>query len=260
MVVRVRSFTVVPAVTLPFGGLQGVRQNPRQPSIVGLMPVPDSFSIGEAAAILGISAPTLRAWERRYGILKPRRTRTNQRRYTVSDLQVLARVREATSRHGVQLRRAIHDERGRFASGSGPQSAVALEDGMVWRFVVDLFDQPILLVDMTGRVLDVNQACATKLGVDRRHLTGRRLSTYLRGRDRSRLESIIRPPLQQRRDVVLTLSTLGGTHELCFDCWPIGQNETVMLALIGRTVEPRDLPASQRGLGRPGSSGAGPST
>ncbi|MEA0983876.1 MerR family DNA-binding transcriptional regulator, partial [Salmonella enterica] len=33
-----------------------------------------SYSIGEFARLCGINAATLRAWQRRYGLLKPKRT------------------------------------------------------------------------------------------------------------------------------------------------------------------------------------------
>ncbi len=227
-----------------------------------LVPVPDAFSIGEAAAILGISPPTLRAWERRYGILRPRRTRTNQRRYTVGDLQVLARVKEASSQAGVDLRRAA-DDATREPVRNRDAAATPVEDDMVWRFVVDLFDRPILLLDLSGRVLDANEGAAKKLGVERRALRSRHLSSYVRREDRERCESITRTPLQQRRNLPLRLSTRRGERSLDFDCWPIAHQGTLMVALIGqeaRTVETRDLEAALRRRGQPGSSGAAPST
>jgi DNA-binding transcriptional MerR regulator len=53
------------------------------------------FSIGAAAAKSGLSAHTIRAWERRYGILEPSRTGTNRRQYTEDDLRRLALLRGA---------------------------------------------------------------------------------------------------------------------------------------------------------------------
>jgi DNA-binding transcriptional MerR regulator len=41
--------------------------------------------IGELSRRVGVSSDTLRAWERRYGLLKPRRTAGNARRYTPVD-------------------------------------------------------------------------------------------------------------------------------------------------------------------------------
>lgn len=41
--------------------------------------------IGELSRRVGVSTDTLRVWERRYGLLKPRRTRGNARRYSAVD-------------------------------------------------------------------------------------------------------------------------------------------------------------------------------
>jgi DNA-binding transcriptional MerR regulator len=54
-----------------------------------------SFRAGEAAAILGISPHTLRAWERRYGYPRPRRSVGNHRLYLEADI---APLREALRR------------------------------------------------------------------------------------------------------------------------------------------------------------------
>src|SRR5215212_597892 len=41
--------------------------------------------IGELSRRVGVSAARLRAWERRYGLLQPRRTRGNYRMYSAVD-------------------------------------------------------------------------------------------------------------------------------------------------------------------------------
>lgn len=52
------------------------------------------YTISEASAISGISAPTLRYWERMFsGFFKPRKTSGNQRRYDRDDLNVLFMIR-----------------------------------------------------------------------------------------------------------------------------------------------------------------------
>ena len=50
---------------------------PRRPS--------DWITIGELARRSGLSPDLLRAWERRYGLLKPRRTAANRRLYSLAD-------------------------------------------------------------------------------------------------------------------------------------------------------------------------------
>ena len=45
------------------------------------------YSIGEFARLCGINATTLRAWQRRYGLLKPLRTDGGHRLYSDDDVQ-----------------------------------------------------------------------------------------------------------------------------------------------------------------------------
>ncbi|VTN15546.1 HTH-type transcriptional repressor YcgE [Raoultella terrigena] len=45
-----------------------------------------SYSIGEFARLCGINATTLRAWQRRYGLLKPLRTDGGHRQYSDDDI------------------------------------------------------------------------------------------------------------------------------------------------------------------------------
>ena len=52
------------------------------------------YRIQSVAEITGVSAATLRAWERRYGIPAPRRTASAYRLYTEQDIELIKRVRE----------------------------------------------------------------------------------------------------------------------------------------------------------------------
>lgn len=77
------------------------------------------FSIGTAAAKSGLSAHTIRAWERRYGILEPTRTGTNRRLYSEGDLRRLTLLREAVEAgHSIgQLARLSDEELTFLAKG-----------------------------------------------------------------------------------------------------------------------------------------------
>lgn len=46
-----------------------------------------AYSIGEFARLSGITATTLRAWQRRYGLLKPQRTEGGHRLYSEDDIR-----------------------------------------------------------------------------------------------------------------------------------------------------------------------------
>lgn len=51
-----------------------------------------AYSIGEFAKLCGITATTLRAWQRRYGLLKPLRTDGGHRQYSEEDVQQALKI------------------------------------------------------------------------------------------------------------------------------------------------------------------------
>lgn len=53
------------------------------------------LSISAAAMMLGVPAPTIRSWERRYGIGRPTRTEGKHRRYDIQALSELRDLRDA---------------------------------------------------------------------------------------------------------------------------------------------------------------------
>ena len=57
-----------------------------------------TYTIVEAADVVGVSTATLRAWERRYGLLAPQRTAGGHRRYTENDVDRLRTFVEMTRR------------------------------------------------------------------------------------------------------------------------------------------------------------------
>ncbi len=54
---------------------------------------PQTFSISEFANLSRIPAVTLRAWERRYGLLNPTRNQNGHRLYSIEDLQQLQQIK-----------------------------------------------------------------------------------------------------------------------------------------------------------------------
>src|SRR5215472_8351110 len=77
------------------------------------------FSIGEVAAMVGLSRHTIRAWERRHQ-LHPSRTPSGQRRYTADDVALLLHVKRAVTQHRLSLKVA-------FGSAQGELSVPALQ-------------------------------------------------------------------------------------------------------------------------------------
>lgn len=60
------------------------------------------YVISVAADLAGVHPQTLRIYERK-GLLQPERTAGNTRRYSVSDIERLARIQTLTQEHGVNL-------------------------------------------------------------------------------------------------------------------------------------------------------------
>jgi len=65
-----------------------------------------TYRIHVAAEMSGVSEGLIRAWERRYGVLKPRRTPSGYRAYTGLDIEVLKRLKQLTS-EGVSIAEAV---------------------------------------------------------------------------------------------------------------------------------------------------------
>src|SRR5512142_429979 len=64
----------------------------------------ERFPIRTVAALTGVKAITLRAWERRYGLIRPARTRKGHRLYSHTDVEQIRRVLTVLDR-GVQISR-----------------------------------------------------------------------------------------------------------------------------------------------------------
>lgn len=60
------------------------------------------YSIKDLEKLCGIKAHTIRIWEQRYGIVKPKRTKTNIRYYMDSDLKILLNV-ALLNRNGLKI-------------------------------------------------------------------------------------------------------------------------------------------------------------
>jgi MerR family transcriptional regulator, light-induced transcriptional regulator len=62
----------------------------------------ERYSISDLEKLTGIKAHTIRIWEKRYGIIKPERTDTNIRFYSVEDLQRLLNI-SFLNKHGFKI-------------------------------------------------------------------------------------------------------------------------------------------------------------
>jgi len=79
-----------------------------------------SYRIKRVAHLTGINPATLRAWERRYGLVAPDRTRSGYRLYTDEDVAMLSRIKALVD-DGLTIGEAI----GRVRRGAEPLPADA---------------------------------------------------------------------------------------------------------------------------------------
>lgn len=86
-----------------------------------------TMSIGEVARRTGVTVPTLRAWERRYGLLVPVRTAGGHRRYREEDVRRVLAVLELTGQ-GWAVGAAARQVAGRRSAASVARPVDELRD------------------------------------------------------------------------------------------------------------------------------------
>jgi len=112
------------------------------------------YRISVAAELAGVSEGLLRAWERRFGLVKPRRTQGGYRAYSQRDIELLKRVRQLTeegvsigeaARLAPGIRRELEAKRVPVAEPLSVPDAAAL-GGLLEAALVaaERFDQPAL--------------------------------------------------------------------------------------------------------------------
>jgi PAS domain-containing protein len=190
------------------------------------------FSIGEVAAIVGLSRHTIRAWERRHE-LQPQRTPRGQRRYTAEDVALLLHVKRAVMRHRVSLKVA-------FGSAQGELSVPAIQESAppgLWPLAVDLLPELIVLLDVDGLINAANNMACSTLGLPRDDLIGRDLADLL---EHSSTGTDVRDPLQRacvrRTSFELDLLAISGQERWSFDCRPFSCEGEPHIAVIGRPL------------------------
>ncbi|MBD0330440.1 MAG: MerR family transcriptional regulator [Thermoleophilia bacterium] len=94
-----------------------------------------ALRIGELSRRVGISVDLLRAWERRYGLLRPRRTPGGFRLYSEADERRVRRVREAIERGLSAAEAARH-----VLAAEAETSPAPVVDGAALRDALDRYD------------------------------------------------------------------------------------------------------------------------
>ena len=202
-----------------------------------------TFTISEVAMMVGLSAHTIRIWERRYEVTRPQRSSAGHRRYGLDDVQMLQRMKHLADARGITLKMAALEVQGGLPAPSAPAEGTRAPDGpgvlldeSPWRAAADLLPQQILLLGTSGRIADANVAFARAGGFIREKLRGTRFSELVDPHDRAKASAIWRDARQPKRGWELNLTTPTGSGLYSFDCWPLLSKGHHLLVLIGREL------------------------
>lgn len=199
-----------------------------------------SFSVGEVAAMTGLSTHAIRAWERRYGVLEPARTATGQRRYSQDDVEFLLRVKHLSRAAGRSLKVAIEEARGNipiYLPPQPPEPPLTVPPTSLWRSVADLLPDLVVVVDTSGRIVDCNIAVVRLTGRLRSQVQGTRFVDLIDPHDRAKAARVYRQPLRALPAWELNVKAprLQGLYS--FDCRPIREGERWLVACIGQDLD-----------------------
>lgn len=216
------------------------------------------FSIGEVSSIVGLSRHTIRAWERRYGLLQPQRTPSGQRRYTADDVALLLQVKHSAARYGLSLKVATRSAQGELsvpALEPAPRAATGIisrdaepgrrAPGSIWLSAANLLPQLIVIVDVDGLVSAGNHAAAEVLGVSPDRMVGRRIEDLLGAvAPEPEVTASLRRAYLTPFSFMLDLHGPVRDGRWAFDCRPFIYEGRPQLAIFGR---PTDLAQAAEG-------------
>lgn len=202
------------------------------------------FSVGEVAAMLGISPHTIRAWERRYRTLHPVRTSSGQRRYSSEDVDLLRQIKFERHAHGLSMRLATLTAQGVLAPEEAGAASDEREeparppDGGVdpLRMVANLVDEIVIVLDQEGRIEDANTAFLRFSDLLPRRVRGLGFADFIDPFDRAKGVRVYASPPRRRQGWELNLRGSRRRALFAFDCWPVTSPGGPRVILIGTEV------------------------
>ena len=193
--------------------------------------------------MLSVSPHTIRAWERRYQVLTPRRNAARQRRYSPEDIATLLRVKRSVTRYGVSLKVAVKAAQGELAvpaadalvdlkPGSSAAAVRQPAGELFWRSVVDLIPQAIVVLDRAGRVMEANAAAARVLAFPLERMVGRRLVDFVEPAARKRAGEFLQAAFSQSQAFEVRLRQPREDYRCWFVCRPFMHDRHVRVAVF----------------------------
>ena len=222
-----------------------------------------SLPIRTVSALTGVNAITLRAWERRYGLIRPLRTPKGHRLYTHAQVEEIQKVL-ALVRNGVaigQVKRALRAEadvepaersfggepwagyRRRMAAAVAAFNEAALEDAYAQALSLHPIDQVSRLLLMP--LLEELGARWAKVagGVAEEHF----FSTYLRNKLGARFHHRRPHPVGAKAPTVLAACVPGEHHEIGLLLFGLAAHDAgLRVVLLGANVPLGEAGAAAR--------------
>jgi len=201
-----------------------------------LADLPDTpkFRIASVAAQTGIQPVTLRAWERRYSFLKPRRTGSNYRLYSERDVALLRWLKQQVDR-GLPIGQLAAEVQERRRTGRWPELAAGrpkpetIEPPLAWAARLymaltahaeqnarQLLDEADAAFDVATILSGILTPCLVQIGIgwergELRIATEHFASNFLRGRLLSQFQAM---PVKRGSARILVGAAPGELHDI----------------------------------------------
>jgi DNA-binding transcriptional MerR regulator len=198
------------------------------------------FSIGEAAAIVGVSTHVIRSWERRLSLDLNHRTSSNQRRYWTEDIQRFIAIRRFHEADGLPLvESAARAMAGRLTPSpveTVGQHSAALD--AFWAALTDTLPDLLLVMDDSGTIAAANESARATLNLTRR-------TSFIRlapGGWRRTYRSLLREAGARRQPLVVAMRARGGIVFMDARVFPVRPTRDRRVVFIGKRVRPQAHP------------------
>jgi PAS domain-containing protein len=116
--------------------------------------------------MVGVSTHVLRSWERRLSLDVNHRTRSNQRRYWIEDVQRFIVIRQLHERGGLPLVESAAQSLTATRKPEPRMPGIGQDDiDGYWAGLLDTFPEVLLLIDDAGKITAANDAARRTLSV-----------------------------------------------------------------------------------------------
>jgi DNA-binding transcriptional MerR regulator len=194
----------------------------------------DGFSIGDTAAVVGVSTHVIRSWERRLSLDLNHRTGSNQRRYWVEDIQMFIAIRRFHETDGLPLvESAARARAGREAPA--PLQTVGQQSDAVdafWAALTDTLPEVLLVIDESATIAAANESARSRLSVHR----GTSFMRLAPGGWRRTYRSLFRQAGSRRQSVIVAMRARGGIVFMDAKVVPLRPAPDGPVVFIGKRV------------------------